>query len=277
DRTRPGSNDNIGAADFDAPAKIDDGALGFELSAGQFKRLRDAHDFAHAIQQFKIAMIEIAVHAHRSKHGVRCASRTMHVKSVHHQLVNYVLDLGVRCALLHDDDHGSYSIPFPVNAACSHKIFWLTQFPAGLLRECTSGIIAGTGFCVCFSVGVAMHGETLGGAGFVNDALEETTDRCIGERAFVVLLRIFQDFLFAVRLIQRQICLLLQLAEFERALGTFVQQFDQLAVDFINAAPPIRKAHASLRGRRRRESPSDKVGTFGRFARKDGDLGKRHR
>src|SRR6266852_8769469 len=63
DRTGAGGNDNFRAADFDAAAKIDDGAFGPELAAGEFEQLRDAHDFAHAVEQFEVAMIEIAVNA----------------------------------------------------------------------------------------------------------------------------------------------------------------------------------------------------------------------
>src|SRR5690242_13502600 len=44
-----GDNDFI-AADFYAAAKIDDGAFGFELTAGELEGLRDAHDFAHAFE-----------------------------------------------------------------------------------------------------------------------------------------------------------------------------------------------------------------------------------
>src|ERR1700720_2169874 len=101
------------------------------------------------------------------------------------------------------------------------KIFALIQLPSASLRESNSRVIACAGFRVCFSIGIGMHGEALGGTRFVNDALKQTADRGVRERSFVVLLRIPQNFLFAVRLIERQIGLLLQLADFQRALGTF--------------------------------------------------------
>jgi len=50
-------------ADFYTAAEVDDGAFGLELAAGQLEGLCDAHDFAHAIEEFEIAMIEIAVYA----------------------------------------------------------------------------------------------------------------------------------------------------------------------------------------------------------------------
>ena len=118
DGTRTGGDDHIGAADFYAAAKIDDGAFRFELSAGQFERLGDAHDFAHALQQLKVAMIEIAVYADCAEYGVRCAGGAMHIEAVRHQFVDDVLNLGVRCALLHDDDHGAVSF---VLSLCAQK------------------------------------------------------------------------------------------------------------------------------------------------------------
>src|SRR5258707_10643381 len=47
--------------------------------------------------------------------------------------------------------------------------------------------------------------------------------------------------------------LLLEFANFQRAFGTFVEQLDQLAVDFIDAAAPIREAHVATS---RRERPA---------------------
>jgi hypothetical protein len=49
---------HIRAADFDAAAQVNHRPFRFELPAREFEGLRDAHNFAHAFQQLKIAMIK---------------------------------------------------------------------------------------------------------------------------------------------------------------------------------------------------------------------------
>src|SRR6267154_4841974 len=73
DRARARGNGHFRAADLDAAAKIDDGAFRLELAARKFERLGDAHDFAHAVKQFEVAMIEVAVNADGAKHRMRFA------------------------------------------------------------------------------------------------------------------------------------------------------------------------------------------------------------
>ena len=80
----------------------------------------------------------------------------------------------------------------------------------------------------------------LGRAGFIDDALEKASNRGVRQWPLVIVFGILQDFLFAIRLVQGQIRLLLQLSDFQRALGPFVQESHQLAVDLIDAASPIR-------------------------------------
>ncbi len=109
--TRPRRDYHFIPADRNAPAQVHDRSLRLELPAGQFERLRDAHDFAHAIQQFKIAMVEIAVHTHRAENGVRFSGGAVHVKAAGNQAIDNVLDLGVSGALLHDNYHGCLLFP----------------------------------------------------------------------------------------------------------------------------------------------------------------------
>jgi len=75
------------------------------LPARQFERLGDAHDFAHAFEQFEVAVIEVAMDADRAQHRVRGTGRAVDVEPVRNQFVDNVLNLGVRGALLHHDDH----------------------------------------------------------------------------------------------------------------------------------------------------------------------------
>src|SRR5467141_2368019 len=65
-----GGDDDFVSADFYAAAEVDDGAFGLELAAGELEGLCDAHDFAHAVEQLEITMIEIAVHANGAENGV---------------------------------------------------------------------------------------------------------------------------------------------------------------------------------------------------------------
>src|SRR5689334_15092826 len=88
-----------------------------------------------------------------------------------------------------------------------------------------------------------MHGFALGAARFVDDALEQTANGSVGERAAVDALRVFQDLALTLGLVERQILGLLNLADFKRAAGTLVEQLDELAIDFINFAPPISQVH----------------------------------
>ncbi len=100
-----GGDDDLVAADFYPSAKVDDGAFGLELAAGELEGLGDAHDFAHAVEELEIAMIEIAVDADGAEHGVGFAGGAMHVEAAGDEAVDDVLDLGVRGAFSHYDDH----------------------------------------------------------------------------------------------------------------------------------------------------------------------------
>src|SRR5215472_17117764 len=86
---------------------------------------------------------------------------------------------------------------------------------------------------------IGIHGVTFGGSRFVDDALEQPANRRIGQRTRIVVLRVGQHFEFAFRLIKRDIRRLLELADFERAASAFVEQLDELSVDFVDAAAPI--------------------------------------
>src|ERR1700676_2630232 len=96
-----------------------------------------------------------------------------------------------------------------------------------------------------------MHGFALSAARFVDDALEETANSGVGERAGVHALGIFEDLTLALGLIERQIFGLLEFADFESAAGSQVEQLDQFAVDFINLARPVGEAHGATSRRER--------------------------
>src|SRR6266478_8373311 len=112
DGARTGSDYDLIAADFYAAAEIDDGAFGLELAAGKLEGLGDAHDFAHAIEELEIAMIEIAVDADGAEDGVGFAGGAMHVEAAGDEAIDDVLDLGVGGAFLHYDDHVRCLVPF---------------------------------------------------------------------------------------------------------------------------------------------------------------------
>src|SRR4029077_13779020 len=96
-----------------------------------------------------------------------------------------------------------------------------------------------------------MHGLALGAACFVDDALEETANGGVGERAGIDALGVFEDFALAFGLIERKIFGLLDFADFEGAAGTLVEQLDEFAIDFIDLAAPIGESHGATSRRER--------------------------
>ena len=81
-----------------------------------------------------------------------------------------------------------------------------------------------------------MHGVALGGAGFVNDALEEPADGSVGQWTRIILLSVRKHFVLPVGLVQRNFRRLFELADFESAARPLVQEFDEFLVDFVDAA-----------------------------------------
>src|SRR6267142_5079080 len=90
-----------------------------------------------------------------------------------------------------------------------------------------------------------MHGLAFGAASFVDAALEEAANGGVCERAGVDALGVFQDFAFALGLIERKIFGLLEFGDFESAAGTLVEQLDEFAIDFIDLATPVGESHES--------------------------------
>src|SRR5436190_6056926 len=111
DRTGAGGDDHFRAADANTPAQIDDGAFGLKLAAGKFERLSNAHDLAHAVEQFEVAVIEVAVNADGAEDGVRFAGGAVNVEAAGDEAVDDMLDLGVGGPFLHHDDHKSFVFP----------------------------------------------------------------------------------------------------------------------------------------------------------------------
>src|SRR5260370_20496186 len=107
-------------------------------------------------------------------------------------------------------------------------------------------------FMPAFFVMVAgMHGVAFGGARFVNDALEQAPDGGVGQRSGIVVLGVFEHFVFALRLVERNVLRLLELADFQGTTRALVEQLDQFLVDFIDAATPVGKVHGATSRRER--------------------------
>src|SRR5215831_1144438 len=108
-------------------------------------------------------------------------------------------------------------------------------------------------FC---AAAVGMHGVAFGGACLVDDALKQAADGSVCERSLIVAFGIFEDLLFAVRLVQRKMVLLFQFADFQRAGGTLIEKLDELTVEFVDAAAEIGEtAHAFDSRTNRKEIP----------------------
>src|SRR5215831_6809416 len=96
-----------------------------------------------------------------------------------------------------------------------------------------------------------MHGVALRSPRFINDALEQAANRRIGQRAGIVAFGVGQNFVLALRLIQRNMGFLFQLADLEGALRAFVEKLDELFIDFVNAAAPVGQVHGATSRRER--------------------------
>src|SRR5215813_10820585 len=92
----------------------------------------------------------------------------------------------------------------------------------------------------------------FGGAGLVNDALEQPANRAVAERPLIVVFGILQNFLFAIRLIEWKMLFLFELADFQRATGTLVEELDQLAVEFVDLVAEIGESVHTLASRMNR-------------------------
>jgi hypothetical protein len=117
-----------------------------------------------------------------------------------------------------------------------------------------------------------VHGVALGGAGLVNDALEEAADRGVRQRARIGAFGVRKDFVFAVGLVERDVGRLFQFADFEGAVRALVQEFDELFVDFIDAAAPVAKVHGVASPKKKKQISSRKKRAMeksSRFARND--------
>lgn len=100
---------------------------------------------------------------------------------------------------------------------------------------------------VALAISIFGHCVALDAARLVDDALEEPPYRRIRQRPAIALLRIRQNFLLALGLIERLVRLVLQLAQLDGALRALVEQLDKLSIDFIDAVSPIgNRIHAKL-------------------------------
>ncbi len=93
-----------------------------------------------------------------------------------------------------------------------------------------------------------MHGIAFGGARFVNDPFKQAPDGGVGQRAGIVVLGVFEHFVFALGLVERNVLRVLEL-------------LDELLVDFIDAAAPVGEVHDDASRGGKKQIP--------RFARND--------
>src|SRR5215471_11779574 len=111
---------------------------------------------------------------------------------------------------------------------------------------------------------IRMHGKTLGGTGFVDNTLKEPANGGVRKRAFVVAFGVAEHFVFTSGLVDRKALLLLDTANFQRALRALIEQVDEFLVDFVHAAPPVSDVHTTA-------SPIDRRQAT-RFARDENSL-----
>ena len=150
-------------------------------------------------------MIEIAVHADGAEHGVRFAGGAMHVESAAPPGGRSRAVSGRRSRLL--------ALRLPWLARVSLLLRFALQYLVPLQtcsckkQNSTTSAFDLSAVHDSFFVRVVMHRGAFGGARFVDDAFEQAANRGVGQRPGIVVLRVFEYFLLAIRLIERQICL----------------------------------------------------------------------
>lgn len=81
---------------------------------------------------------------------------------------------------------------------------------------------------------------------FLQDGREEPTDRVIIERPQIVLERPRDDFFFSFAREEIKVHLTFELADFNRAGRTAIEQLDELSINLINLVAPIVNVHVTL-------------------------------
>ena len=216
-RAWPRGDHDFGAADSHAARQLDHGPLRAKRAAGQFVGLRDAHDFAHAVEHFDVARIKIRRNAHGAQNRLRRARRAMNVESHRHQAVDHVLDLLFFRALLHYDNH--FNSSFLLSRQFASRIGGDMASPPAVLRRTRldrggkpparrrrhkivrpcNAIVRSAFF---FSVAAVHHGA-LHRARLIQDALEQAADRRVRKRAGIRAHRRVEHLFLAVRLVER--------------------------------------------------------------------------
>jgi len=119
--------------------------------------------FLHAVHDLEDGQVEIVLAAHAAEHGMHDAGGAMHIEAQFHQPVNHRLDLRLRRALLHYDNH------------------WLFTFRAARFRV--------RGF----------HSQSLYGPHLVDDAFENAANGVHGDRALIGADHVGENLVFPFR------------------------------------------------------------------------------
>jgi hypothetical protein len=100
----------------------------------------------------------------------------------------------------------------------------------------------------CLRPGVPFRGQLipLDGPHHVDDALVDMRELAVGQRSLVGRADVLIDHLFAVRLVDRQRRLRLQVAYHQRGLCPFAEQFHKLAVQHVDALTQFFDCHSIL-------------------------------
>jgi len=88
-----------------------------------------------------------------------------------------------------------------------------------------------------------MHGVAFGGAGFVNDALEETADRGVGHGPGLLRFGIGEHSFSRSAGTAEFLASCLSCRFPERSANVRFKEFDELLVDFVDAPSPVAEVH----------------------------------
>src|SRR5207248_11157122 len=106
DRTGPGDDANVAAADFQAQ-HFNDRRLALDLGARHFVRSEDGHDFLDAVHGFEGLLVAVAFFAQGRHHGALGADNHMAAQAEPLDALDHVVDLPLRGPRFHHDDHGN--------------------------------------------------------------------------------------------------------------------------------------------------------------------------
>ena len=235
-RARAGHDDDLFAADGDAVGEADVRTLRAEAATGEFVRRGDAISLVNTGEHLEFSDLEVPGCAHTRQNGLRLACSPVDVEAQLDHALDHVLDLLISSSILHCDDHHW-------SPSCAVR---MTAFSCECVRESRDGgcsrLAFAAGGLLRRGGGNAVVG-TLQRTHDVHDALVDVLDLFAGERSGVGLACVLDDLLLAARLVDSGRGLAFDLADGDGAGCSFIEQLNDLLIQFIDSGAPVGDVH----------------------------------